>query len=97
MNKRSNKYKLTLEQLARANGEAGAQTPLQFEFDNHDEVFSIIERIKQKNLFANEGDAQEFAVGLKLFSEVMLRNRTHPLFEEMQPTFKAFMQKLKAS
>jgi len=33
---------------------------------------------------------------LKLFSEVMIKNRNHPLFEELLPAFKTFMEKLKA-
>lgn len=35
-------------------------------------------------------------LGLKLFSEVMLKNRKDPLFEEITPAFGAFMKKLKA-
>ncbi|MBS7563168.1 DUF3861 domain-containing protein [Mucilaginibacter sp. Bleaf8] len=97
MNKKANRYKITLEQLALANGDPGTAAPIQFEFDNHDEIFSIIEKINAKNLFEQQGQATEFAVGLKLFSEVMIKNRTNPLFEELQPAFKAFMQKLKAS
>jgi hypothetical protein len=34
-------------------------------------------------------------IGLKLFSEVMLKNRNHPLFEEFLPAFGVFMKKLK--
>lgn len=97
MNKKSNKYKITLQQLELANGEAGAAAPVAFEFENHDEIFGIIESIRNKNLFNDLNHSTEFALGLKLFSEVMLKNRSNPLFEELQPAFKAFMQKLKAS
>lgn len=38
-----------------------------------------------------------FAVGLKLFSEVLLQNRKNPLFEDIAPAFRDFMKKLKNS
>ncbi len=95
MEKRANKYRLTLELISTAKGETGIHEPLQLEFDNHDEVFSIIKRIRSKNIFQNEAQAAEFAVGLKLFSEVMLKNRSLPLFEEFRPAFGSFMKKLK--
>jgi hypothetical protein len=53
--------------------------------------------VKQKNLFANDEQSTEFALGLKLFSEVMLKNRQHPIFEDLLPAFKVFMEKLKAA
>ncbi len=65
------------------------------EFDNHDEIFFIMERIQNKNLFQNKQQAAEFAIGLKMFSEVMLKNRSLPLFEEFAPAFRNFMKKLK--
>lgn len=42
MEKRANKYRITLELLSAAKGETGTQEPLQLEFDNQDEIFSII-------------------------------------------------------
>ena len=38
---------------------------------------------------------KSFAVGLKLFSEVMLEHRDHPLFQEFLPQFGQFMKNLK--
>lgn len=96
MEKRAHKYKLTLEHLATAKGETSTHQPLQLEFDNHDDIFSIIERMQARNLFNNENQSTEFAIGLKMFSEVMLKNRKHPLFEELAPAFSEFMKKLKA-
>lgn len=96
MTKRTNKYKLTLEQISLAKDETILSEPLSLEFENHDEVFKIIDIIKEKNLFENENQSTEFAIGLKLFSEVMLKNRKHPLFEEFFPAFGEFMKKLKS-
>ena len=96
MEKRAHKYKLTLEHLATAKGETSIHQPLQLEFDNHDDIFLIIDRIQAKDLFNDKDQAAEFAFGLKMFSEVMLKNRKHPLFEELAPAFSEFMKKLKA-
>jgi len=97
MAKRTNKYRLTLEQISLAKEEAILQSPMHLEFENHDEIFDIIQIIKEKNLFGDDNQSTEFALGLKLFSEVMVKNRTNPLFEELYPAFGAFMKKLKSS
>ncbi|MCB5189566.1 DUF3861 domain-containing protein [Methylobacillus arboreus] len=39
--------------------------------------------------------AAQWRTGLKLFSEVMLEHRNHPLFLAFQPHFKEFMKELK--
>ena len=95
MEKRANKYRLTLELISTTNGETGLHEPLQLEFDNHDKIFSIINRIQSKNIFKSKEQATEFAIGLKMFGEVMLKNRNLPLFEEFRPAFGNFMKRLK--
>lgn len=96
MQKRSNKYYLTLSLKEYANGETEPAKELGIEFDNHDEVFDIIEKIKAKNLFENPNEATQFALGLKLFSEIKLKHRNNPLFEELNEVFPVFMKKLKS-
>jgi len=96
MEKRSNKYYLTLSLKQYANGETTPARELGIEFDNHDEIFSIIERIKEKNLFDNDQEATQFALGLKLFGEIKLKHRKNPLFEELNEVFPVFMKKLKS-
>ena len=96
MEKRSNKYRLQLEFLASAKGETTLPEPLEFEFENHDNIFSIVEILKEKNPFDDQDKAVEFAIGLKLFSEVMIKNKNNPLFEELLPAFGTFMKKLKS-
>jgi hypothetical protein len=96
MSKRAYKYRLHLEQVAGIAPDSPQHQALSFDFENHDDIFSIVERLQARNLFAEPGQSTEFAIGLKLFSEVMLKNRQHPLFEELAPAFKAFMQRLKA-
>jgi len=47
-------------------------------------------------LGVTDEQTKNFIVGLKLFSEVMLAERKHPLFSEFGPQFKLFMKKLKS-
>ncbi|MBF4484929.1 DUF3861 domain-containing protein [Flavobacterium sp. CSZ] len=96
MEKRSNKYYLTLSLKEYANGETEPAKELGIQFDNHDEVFSIIEKIKEKNIFEDPNEATQFALGLKLFSEIKLKHRKNPLFEELNEVFPVFMKKLKS-
>jgi Domain of Unknown Function with PDB structure (DUF3861) len=96
MEKRSNKYYLTLSLKEYANGETEPAKELGIQFDNHDEIFGIIEKIKDKNIFEDPNEATQFALGLKLFSEVKLKNRKNPLFDELNEVFPVFMKKLKS-
>ncbi len=97
MEKKVNKYHLTLKLLQDAGALIEPGKELMLEFDNHDEIFSIIERIKAKAIFENNDHSTEFAIGLNMFSEVMLKNRNLPLFEELRPAFQSFMKRLKSA
>ncbi|WP_209399792.1 DUF3861 domain-containing protein [Pseudozobellia sp. WGM2] len=96
MAKKANTYKLKLEPLELLKPDNKVYTPIEFEFGNHDNIFAIIERMKQRDRFKTEQDSVEFAIGLKLFSEVMLRNKDNSLFEDFRPAFGAMMKKLKS-
>lgn len=96
MEKRANKYNLKLKSVQYANGETEPVQGLEIEFDNHDEIFNIIERIKDKNIFENPEEATQFALGLKLFSEIKIKHRKNPLFDELNEVFPVFMKKLKS-
>lgn len=93
--KKGNQYKITLESLDSQNEQENGLQQICFEFENHDDLFKIIEMAKSKNIFDNENQATEFALGLKLFTEVVLKNKENPLFEDLKPAIGAFMQKLK--
>ena len=54
MEKRTNKYHLKLELLATAKVDETIYAPIELEFDNHDNIFTIVERMKQRNLFHTE-------------------------------------------
>lgn len=96
MNKKANTYRLKLEVLELLKPDDKVYEPIEFEFGNHDNIFNIIERMKKRNRFKTEQDSVEFAIGLKLFSEVMLKNKDNPLFEEFRPAFGGLMKKIKA-
>ncbi|MGV0751210.1 DUF3861 domain-containing protein [Empedobacter brevis] len=95
--KKGNHYKITLEQTKLLDEKVPLHAPIVLEFMNHDEIFKIIEMIKSKNPFDDENQSVEFALGLKLFLEVVMKNKEHPLFEELIPAIKIFMPKLKGS
>lgn len=93
--KRNNSYQLNLKEIQLKDGSEGRRN-LSFEFDIHDDLFNIFEVIQSKKIFDDENTATEFALGLKLFTEVMLKNKQHPLFEELRPAILEFMKKLKS-
>jgi len=95
MEKRNNNYQIDLKELTLKDGSQGTKN-LNFEFDNHDDLFNIFEVVKSKQIFEDENTATEFALGLKLFTEVMLKNKQQPLFEELRPAIMEFMKKLKS-
>lgn len=93
--KKNNIYKVQLAELALKDGSPATKS-IEFEVENHDNIFAIIDKVRGKNIFDDQQQAIEFALGLKLFSEVMLRHKEHPLFDELKPVFGQFMKKLKA-
>lgn len=96
MEKKAHQYKLTLEYLENNNGESMNMTPVELKFDNHDDIFKIVQMQQERNLFGDTNQSTEFVIGLKLFTEVMLKNRNNPLFEDLLPAFNTFMKKLKS-
>ena len=94
--KKVNKYKLRLDVLELMRPEDKVYKPIELEFGNHDNIFNIIEKMKERNRFKTEQDSVEFAIGLKLFREVMLKNKDNPLFEDFRPAFGKMMKKLKS-
>jgi len=92
--KRNNKYKIVLQEVELKDGVSG-ERKVDFEFENHDNIFDIMDKIMERNLFEDKGQSLEFSLGIKLFGEVMLKNKDNPLFEELKPAFMQFMKKLK--
>ncbi len=81
------KYNIVLSEVE------GERRRLEVELENHDDIFVIVERVGHH--FDNAEDAKQFALGLKLLGNVLMKHRDMELFAELEPSFKAFMQKLK--
>lgn len=93
---KQHRYRITIDHLADKDGlPPSAPASLSFEALNHDEIIGIAERMKGRGDFDAQ-TATNLAIGLKLFGEVMLTNRDHPLFTELSPHFGAFMKRLKS-
>jgi hypothetical protein len=91
---KGHRYRLNLEYLADAKGNPESRPPLQVTFSNHDDLYEIVDRIKAKGLFEPD-EAASFAIGLKMFREVMLHHRGSEVFRELEPHMGAFMKSLK--
>lgn len=76
---REHRYRITLEHLATPREDMERHAPLVFEDCNHDDIFRIVELQRRGGRFASEDEAAAFALGLKLLSEAVLRNRQYPL------------------
>lgn len=77
----------------------GAPNPaaLSFGFENHDDLFEIVERVRGKALLANDEETKTFCVGLKLLGQVLMQHRQDELFKDFAASFGTFMKSLKAA
>lgn len=73
------------EKLRKQASKLSGKFNIEVEFKNQYAVFDIIDQIASKNLFRNE--PIEFVLGLKPFSEIMLKNRKHKVFNEFTSQF----------
>lgn len=88
------RYRITVEHLAAPEGTPSRHAPLRFEVVNHDDIVSVVHKLWDRGDLPEDA-ATAFGVGLKLFGEVMLENRDHPLFAAFKPHFASFMKELK--
>lgn len=93
---KSHRYRVTLEHLATPDSTPVCETPLVFETSNHDDLFSIVERVRARADIPAD-DVESLAVGLKLLSEVTLKNRKAPLFAPLKEALGTFIGQLKNS
>lgn len=92
---KGNLYKFTIEHLDSKSNTINSN-PLTFKVRNHEDIFKIVEKMKQKKNF-DEEDATSLVVGLKLFGSIILKNRDNAPFKQLFPHFKEFMKELKKS
>lgn len=70
--------------------------PIRFDTTNHDDITVIVSRIMERpDLDFTEEECKSFAVGLKLFSEVLIKHRKDPVFAPLKESFPEFMKNLK--
>lgn len=86
---RSHRYRVRVEAL----GEDEAA--LSFEVDQHDDLLAIVQRVRSGTPYSSD-DASALAIGLKLFSGVVLAHRHDPLFADIRPAIRVFIGNLKA-
>ena len=88
-------YEATLKHIADAQGNPSTYTDtLSFNSYNHDDIFNVLQ-VSQNSQILDDEATKSFAVGLKLFSEVMLEHKELPLFKDFMPQFGQFMKALK--
>ena len=86
---------MTVQHLADAKGNPSTYDEnIEFNVGNHDDIFKIVERLTTAEFFDAE-TTKAFAIGLKLFLEVMLTHRDHILFKDLEPAILQFMKNMK--
>jgi hypothetical protein len=68
---------------------------LSFTITTHDNLFELLPLIQNK-LRLDAASEQAFVLGLKMFSEITLKNRAHPLFKQLRLPLKEMMTILKS-
>jgi hypothetical protein len=91
---KGHRYRVTVEHLATPKGEPVDAAPLVFETTNHDDLFSIVERMRTRTDIPGQ-DVESLAIGLKLLGEVVLKNRKSPMFAGLHHALGAFIGQLK--
>ncbi|MGF1736598.1 DUF3861 domain-containing protein [Photobacterium satsumensis] len=88
--KQPHNYRITIERTNEGNEQA-----MQFEIQDREDMFAIVEAIKQGSGL-NENNSTRLGVALRLLGPVMMQDRKHPLFVDFFPHFKTFINNLKS-
>ncbi|MFS8146477.1 DUF3861 domain-containing protein [Rhizobium sp. BR 249] len=86
-------YRITVERLE-GDVPSAADKALVFEATNHDDLFKVLSMMREKQMLPWDETA-EFTIGLKLFTEVLLRHRSDTPFKKLFPHIGSFMKSLK--
>lgn len=81
------KYRITVESL-------DSDKKKVFETENHDDLFKIFDVVESADKF-EENEGLSLILGLKLFSEVMLKKKDFMPFDLLRPHFGGFMKAFK--
>jgi hypothetical protein len=91
----AHQYRVTLEYLGGKHAGPELHKPLSFEAGNHDDLFEIIHNVQRARLF-DEDTSAALALGMKLFSEVVLEHRKDPLFQQIFEDYRQYIVQFKA-
>lgn len=93
----AHQYRITMEYLGGKHAGPELHAPLRFEIGNHDDLFAIMHKVRGAGMFDADTSAA-LALGMKLFSEVMLQHKQDPMFAPMLAAYldyiKVFKQRL---
>ena len=87
-----NNYRITIEEVS-VKEDRELQT-MQFEIEDRENMFAIVEKIKQDSGL-DEQSAARLGVSIRLLGPLMMQDRKHPLFVNFMTHFRDFMQNLK--
>jgi multidrug resistance efflux pump len=87
------RYRITVEMIS---PKPATSPALQFETENHDDIIAIANRMPGR-FDLDEDSAKSMAIGMKLFSEIVLRNRTREPFSAIRPAIVDFIGAIKAA
>jgi hypothetical protein len=91
----AHQYRITLEYLGGKQAGPDLHQPLTFETNNHDDIFNIIVTAQAARMFDPDTSAA-LVLGMKLFSEVMLKHKKDPLFAPMLAAYLDYIGPFKA-
>ena len=96
MASRGHSFQITVAPLIGKSGEhPGSTTPLTFMHTNHDDIIALVEKVRKSTGLDPDAGAAT-AVGLKLLSEIMLREKDNALFDPLRSGVREFIQGLKS-
>ena len=93
---REHRYRITVEHIGTPREDQPLRGTLTFEDGNHDDLFRIVELQRGSGRFKTDDEAAAFAIGLKLLSEAVLRNRDDALLQQLKAPIGEFIRQLKA-
>lgn len=91
---RAHQYQITVEYLRGRHAGPELHQPVVFEVGNHDDIIDIIKSVQESQMFDRDTSAS-MVLGMKLFSEVMLKHRKDPLFEPMLAAYHQYVGQFK--
>ncbi len=92
---KQHQYRITVEHLADAKGQAVEAQSIQFNAPNHDDLFAILQKVKTTHPEYDDETLQRFFVGLKMMGEVLLERRDDEFFAQFSPHFLNIMKIVK--